>query len=214
MEGAGKGFTLVEIMVAVAVIGLLASIAVPSFRKVQLNSSAARVMNDLRVYSGAFQRFNLEFGYWPEPQPAGTLPAEMDGYINRQSFELRNSLRCQWKWEVFDHVVGIGMEPPLATLPVLELVDERFDDGSLASGRLRIQSGSFSAASGGNAGKGGGKGGGGPSLPDNASDTAHSVIAKIFAGKGAAGGGESGGGGVGEAPPEGTGFIYIVDVNF
>lgn len=206
MQPRGKGFTLVEIMVVVAIIGLLASIAVPSYRKVQLNSGAARVANDLRVFSSAFQRFNLEFGYWPEAQPAGTLPPEMDGYINRDNFEARNPLRCKWKWEVYDHIVGIGMEPPLAALPILELVDQRFDDGSLASGRLRIQSGSFSSGDGG-----GGKGkGAGPKLPDSASDTAHSVIAKIFAGKGMdPGGGEGGSGG-----SEGTGFIYIVDENY
>ncbi len=208
MSGRGKGFTLVEIMVAVAIIGLLASIAVPSFRRVQLNANAARAMNDLRVYSSAFQRYNLEFGDWPKAQVAGKLPNEMEGYINRDSFEARNTLRSYWKWEVYDHVVGIGVEPPAAALPILELVDKRFDDDSLLSGRLRIQSGSFPTESGGG---GPGKGGKGPTLPDQASDTAHSVIAKIFAGKvpGASDGGSSS-----EGQAEGSGFIYIVDVNY
>lgn len=195
MNRPGNGFTLVEVMIAVVIIGLLSAIAVPSFRKIQLNANSARVINDLRVFSGNFQQYNLAHGYWPEAQPAGTLPPEMDGYINRSSFEGTNALRSYWKWEVFDDVVGIGMTPPASVLPILQLVDERFDDGSLTSGRLRIQSGSYAEVEE--------QSEAGPNLPTNASDTAHAVIAKIFAAKNpdvvTSGGGS-----------EGSGFIYIV----
>ncbi len=198
MQKGGKGFTLVEIMIAVVIIGLLAAIAVPSFRKIQLNASSARIMNDLRVFSGNFQQFNLAYGYWPESQVAGVLPDEMEGYISRDSFELRNAIHCYWKWEVFDAVVGIGMTPPATALPILQMVDDRFDDGSLATGRLRIQSGSYAESNDTTGGTTS------PGLPDNASDTAHSVIAKVFASKNPE---------IVEAAQtgsEGAGFIYVV----
>lgn len=204
MPGRGKGFTLVEIMIVVAIIGLLAAIAVPSYRRIRINSLAARTANDLRVYTSAFQRFNLEYGYWPPASDPGVLPEGMDDHINRKLFETQNPLGTMWKWEVYDHVVGLGMDPPASALAVLERVDSSIDDGSLGSGRLRIQSGSL-AQSGDNSGSGGS----GPSLPDNASKRAHEVIAKIFAGKN--NGGDTSGD---DAPAEGTGFIYVVDVNY
>ncbi len=42
------GFTLVEIMIVVAIIALLAAIAVPGFLRARKRSQASRILNDLR----------------------------------------------------------------------------------------------------------------------------------------------------------------------
>jgi prepilin-type N-terminal cleavage/methylation domain-containing protein len=44
-----KGFTLVEIMVVAAILGLITAIAIPSIRKIQLKAKATALINDLRV---------------------------------------------------------------------------------------------------------------------------------------------------------------------
>ncbi len=44
-----KGFTLVEIMIVVAIIALLAAIAVPGFLRARKRSQASRILNDLRM---------------------------------------------------------------------------------------------------------------------------------------------------------------------
>src|SRR6266436_344506 len=43
------GFTLVEIMIVVAIIALLAAIAVPGFLRARKRSQATRILNDLRM---------------------------------------------------------------------------------------------------------------------------------------------------------------------
>lgn len=54
------GFTLVEIMIVVAIIALLASIAVPGFLRARKRSQASRVVNDLRLIDGAVDQYAIE----------------------------------------------------------------------------------------------------------------------------------------------------------
>jgi type IV pilus assembly protein PilA len=57
------GFTLVEIMIVVAIIAMLAAIAVPAFQKVRRASQDSAVTNNLRQLSGAANQFFLERGF-------------------------------------------------------------------------------------------------------------------------------------------------------
>jgi prepilin-type N-terminal cleavage/methylation domain-containing protein len=56
------GFTLVEIMIVVAVIALLAAIAVPSFLRARKRSQASRILNDLRMIDSAVDQYAIETG--------------------------------------------------------------------------------------------------------------------------------------------------------
>ena len=53
-------FTLVEIMVVVAIIALLASIAVPNFLRARKRSHATRIMEDLRMVDSAIDMYAIE----------------------------------------------------------------------------------------------------------------------------------------------------------
>ncbi len=55
-----KGFTLVEIMIVVAIIALLAAIAVPGFLRARKRSQASTILNDARVLDGAVNQWMLE----------------------------------------------------------------------------------------------------------------------------------------------------------
>lgn len=57
-----KGFTLVEIMIVVAIIGLLAAIAIPSFMRARTTSQANACINNLRQIEAAKDQFALEQG--------------------------------------------------------------------------------------------------------------------------------------------------------
>ena len=54
------GFTLVEIMIVVAIIALLAAIAVPGFLRARKRSQASRVVNDLRLIDSAVDQYAIE----------------------------------------------------------------------------------------------------------------------------------------------------------
>ena len=54
------GFTLVEIMIVVAIIALLAAIAVPNFLRARKRSQATRILEDLRMIDAAVDQYAIE----------------------------------------------------------------------------------------------------------------------------------------------------------
>jgi type IV pilus assembly protein PilA len=62
INNSNKGFTLVEIMIVVVIIGLLAAMAIPAFQKVRQSSQDKAVLNNARQLAAAADQYFLENG--------------------------------------------------------------------------------------------------------------------------------------------------------
>jgi prepilin-type N-terminal cleavage/methylation domain-containing protein len=75
-----QGFTLVEIMIVVAIIGLLAAIAIPNFIHARTTSQTNACINNLRQIDGAKQEWALELKQAATSSPVGT---DIQPYLGR-----------------------------------------------------------------------------------------------------------------------------------
>jgi prepilin-type N-terminal cleavage/methylation domain-containing protein len=74
------GFTLVEIMIVVAIIGLISAIAIPSWVRARSTSQQNACINNLRQIDGAKQQWALEFKVLPGVTPNVT---DIQPYMGR-----------------------------------------------------------------------------------------------------------------------------------
>ena len=90
------GFTLVEIMIVVAIIALLAAIAVPGFLRARKRSQASKVLNDLRLIDSAVDQYAIEnnkragetvvVGAWTQYMKGGTVLHNSGGHPTYGSY--------------------------------------------------------------------------------------------------------------------------------
>ena len=89
-----KGFTLVEIMIVVAIIGLLAAIAIPSFMKARTTSQQNACINNLRQIESAKDQYAIENGRTNGAEIAATEAAIWSNLVGAATAYIKTYPAC------------------------------------------------------------------------------------------------------------------------
>lgn len=134
-----------EIMIVVVIIGILAALAVPAFKRTKKASQVSRMAKDLHTFAEGFSRYELANGMYPPDITDGNLPVELDGYIDKKKWEENALAGEEWGFlkgaggtDAAIYFTGSNIE-----VPQMRILDSVIDDGDLASGRFTNNGGRF-----------------------------------------------------------------------
>lgn len=139
-----KGFTLVEIMIVVSILGILAALVVPRYVNIQAQASAAAAGSSMLAIGKAVTYYQATTGEWPEDKNRRVLPPELEPYLSTDEFE-DGPLGGVWDYEDWRGAgytaggdeIGIAISIVEGDPDLYEAVDAAIDDGDLETGLVR-----------------------------------------------------------------------------
>jgi prepilin-type N-terminal cleavage/methylation domain-containing protein len=78
-----RGFTFIEILIVMIIIGLLARIAIPHYTDMKRRAIAASIMGDLQTIRVATYTYYTEKSNWPPEYGPGVVPTELVDLLPR-----------------------------------------------------------------------------------------------------------------------------------
>ena len=134
-----RGFTLIEILITVSIVGLLAAMAIPTFIKVTTKSKITSFSRDVKTLANASETYIMESGIWPPDTTTGIFPNELAGYFSKRSFESSTPIGGNWDYEEYASGItsGVGVVAPSFEEAEITKIDAIIDDGNLSSGQFQ-----------------------------------------------------------------------------
>lgn len=134
-----RGFTLIEILIVVIILGILASIVIPQFASASGDSSNATFVHDMKLLGRLITVQQHYSGQWPADRNPGEFPPEMAGKLDPADFAKTTPIGGSWDYDadVYGVVAGISVELPDRTPAQMIAIDRMIDDGNLVTGAFR-----------------------------------------------------------------------------
>jgi type IV pilus assembly protein PilA len=134
-----SGFTVVEMMIVVAVIGLLAAIGIPSMLRAGEKSRIARFSREIKAAGHAFVQHAMETGSYPSDKTPTQMPDGMAPYLAKFPWAEDTVIGGQWDWDYqqFGIEAGVSVYQPDWNSDLMVKVDALMDDGNLSTGHFR-----------------------------------------------------------------------------
>jgi prepilin-type N-terminal cleavage/methylation domain-containing protein len=143
MNNRAAAFTLVEIMIVVAIIGNLALVAVPSYMRARRTAQHVRFASDLRTVSAALELYAAENNRYPAEAAAGVQPSGLAPYLKSVVFNAPTSIGGLWDWDFNQGyaVAALCVDLSLDADPIQMVgIDTKIDNGILSTGSFRERS--------------------------------------------------------------------------
>jgi prepilin-type N-terminal cleavage/methylation domain-containing protein len=124
-----KAFTLIELLIVVAIIAILAAIAVPNFLEAQVRAKVSRVQADLRTLRVAMEAYAVDnnkylpswHGAYPQPQFPETLSSPISYFSGKSTvldpFQTQDMASDPY-WRLYNYFYWKGYFETYATTPL------------------------------------------------------------------------------------------------
>lgn len=133
------GFTLVEMMIVVVIIGILTTFAIPYIRRARDRAHNTYLINNWRVFAGAFEQYAQAEGGYPPDSPFAVIPNGMDAYLSNTVWTEITPSGGNWDWDfgAFGITAGISIINTNYGVQQMAYLDEAFDDGDVSTGNFQ-----------------------------------------------------------------------------
>jgi len=132
------GFSLIELLMAVSIVGILAGLAIPNLRSMTFRARATEVAADIEVVRVATVNYNADGFQWPADAAQGVVPPELDDFLP-EGFSFQGN-GYELKYEHFNLPGGLPGDPSTTQLIAVSVTVE---DEELSNAVVELLGGSL-----------------------------------------------------------------------